>query len=197
MSQFHLCNGSSYTGKMTYWYLDSPLFLELYPLIYIYSYRIRYRSEENQSYICVEVLRKCTSRSTYRDYDKRYDVDRFTSKFVRHHIPKRVPEHPTNSEDHHGHLREKPAITYKIPLAMMMNRKAHDDVIKWKHFPRNWPFVRGLHRSRWIPLTKASDVELWCFFFICVKINSCVNNHEASYLRRHRGHYDVNVMITS
>ena len=24
---------------------------------------------------------------------------------------------------------------------------AHDDVIKWKHFPRNWPFVRGIHRS--------------------------------------------------
>ena len=24
----------------------------------------------------------------------------------------------------------------------------HDDVIKWKHFPRNWPFVRGIHRSR-------------------------------------------------
>ena len=23
----------------------------------------------------------------------------------------------------------------------------HDDVIKWKHFPRNWPFVRGIHRS--------------------------------------------------
>ena len=39
----------------------------------------------------------------------------------------------------------------------------HDDVIKWKHFPRNWPFVRGIHRSRWIPHTKASDVELWCF----------------------------------
>ena len=40
----------------------------------------------------------------------------------------------------------------------------HDDVIKWKHFPRNWPFVRGIHRSRWIPRTKASDAELWCFF---------------------------------
>ena len=39
----------------------------------------------------------------------------------------------------------------------------HDDVIKWKHFPRNWPFVRGIHRSRWIPHTKASDAELWCF----------------------------------
>ena len=25
--------------------------------------------------------------------------------------------------------------------------ESHDDVIKWKHFPCNWPFVRGLHRS--------------------------------------------------
>ena len=23
----------------------------------------------------------------------------------------------------------------------------HDDVIKWKHFPRYWPIVRGIHRS--------------------------------------------------
>ena len=23
----------------------------------------------------------------------------------------------------------------------------HDDVIKWKQFPRYWPFVRGIHRS--------------------------------------------------
>ena len=23
----------------------------------------------------------------------------------------------------------------------------HDDVIKWKHFPRYWPFVRVIHRS--------------------------------------------------
>ena len=38
----------------------------------------------------------------------------------------------------------------------------YDDVIKWKHFPRYWPFVRGIHRSRWIPRTKASDAELWC-----------------------------------
>ena len=42
-------------------------------------------------------------------------------------------------------------------------RNWHNDVIKWKHFPRYWPFVRGIHRSRWIPHTKASDAELWCF----------------------------------
>ena len=41
----------------------------------------------------------------------------------------------------------------------------HDDVIKWKRFPRNWPFVRGIHRSRWIPHTKASDAGRWCFLW--------------------------------
>ena len=39
----------------------------------------------------------------------------------------------------------------------------NDDVIKWKHLPRYWPFVRGIHR--WITLTKASDAELWCFLW--------------------------------
>ena len=24
-----------------------------------------------------------------------------------------------------------------------MDPSMHDDVIKWKHFPRYWPFVRG------------------------------------------------------
>ena len=37
----------------------------------------------------------------------------------------------------------------------------------WRHqmekFTGNWPFVRGIHRSRWIPHTNASDAELWCF----------------------------------
>ena len=37
----------------------------------------------------------------------------------------------------------------------------HDDVIKWKHFLCYWPFVCTSHR--WIPCTKASDADLWCF----------------------------------
>ena len=41
----------------------------------------------------------------------------------------------------------------------------HDDVIKWKHFPRYWPFVRGIHRSAVNSRTKASDAELWCFLW--------------------------------
>ena len=39
----------------------------------------------------------------------------------------------------------------------------HDDVIKWRHFPRYWPFVRGIHRSPVNSPTKASDAELWYF----------------------------------
>ena len=39
----------------------------------------------------------------------------------------------------------------------------HDDAIKWKHFPRNWPFMRWIHRPPINSPTKASDAELWCF----------------------------------
>ena len=28
----------------------------------------------------------------------------------------------------------------------VINVIRHDDVIKWKHFPRYWPFLRGIHR---------------------------------------------------
>ena len=69
----------------------------------------------------------------------------------------------------------------------------HDEVIKWKHFPCNWPFVWGIHRSRWILHTKASLM----FSLICVWINGWVNNREAGDLRRHHGHYDDNVMMRS
>ena len=41
----------------------------------------------------------------------------------------------------------------------------HDDVIKWKHFPRYWPVVRGIHRPRWNPRTKAGGAEFWCFLW--------------------------------
>ena len=51
--------------------------------------------------------------------------------------------------------------------------------------------------SRWIPRTNANGAELWCFFFICARINCWVNNREAGGLRRHRAHHDVFVMSKS
>ena len=47
---------------------------------------------------------------------------------------------------------------------------------------------------RWIPLTKASDVALWCLLWSASWINGWVNNREAGNLRRHCAHYDVIVM---
>ena len=42
------------------------------------------------------------------------------------------------------------------------NHFQHDDFIKWKHFPRNWPFVWGIHRSGEFPtqrpVTRSFDV---------------------------------------
>ena len=81
-----------------------------------------------------------------------------------------------------------------IVVVFFSATKIHDDVIKWKHFPRNWPFVRGIHRSRWIPCTKGQWRGALMFSLICARINDWINNREAGDLRRYRGHYDVTVM---
>ena len=47
---------------------------------------------------------------------------------------------------------------------------------------------------RWNPLTKASDVELWCCLWSAPWINGWVSNRETGDLRPHRAHYDVIVM---
>ena len=70
----------------------------------------------------------------------------------------------------------------------------HDDVIKWKHFPRYWPFVRGIHRFPVNFPHKGQWRGALMFSLICVWINGWVNNHEAGDLRRYRAHYDVTVM---
>ena len=72
---------------------------------------------------------------------------------------------------------------------------SHDDVIKWKHFPRYWPFVRGIHRSPVNSPHKGQWRGALMFTLICTRINGWVNNREAGDLRRYRAHYDVIVMI--
>ena len=76
-----------------------------------------------------------------------------------------------------------------------VNHFLHDDVIKWKHFPRYWPFVRGIHQ---LPVTsphKGPWRGALMFSLICDWINGWVNNREAGDLRRHGAHYDVTVMF--
>ena len=70
----------------------------------------------------------------------------------------------------------------------------HDDVIKWKHFPRYWPFVRGIHWSAVISPHKGQWRGALMFSMNCAWINGWVNIREAGDLRRHRAHHDVIVM---
>ena len=70
----------------------------------------------------------------------------------------------------------------------------HDDVTKWKHCPHYWPFVRGIYRSPVNSPHKGQWRGALMFSLICAWINAWVYNREAGDLRRHRAHYDVNVM---
>ena len=70
----------------------------------------------------------------------------------------------------------------------------HYDVIKWKHFLRYWPFVRGLHRSPVNSPHKGQWRGALMFTLICTRINDWVNNREAGDLRPNRAHYGVIVM---
>ena len=72
----------------------------------------------------------------------------------------------------------------------------HDDVIKWKHFPRYWPFVRWTHRSPVNSPGKGQWRGALLFSLIRAWTNSWVNNRDAGDLRRHRTHCDVGVMVS-
>ena len=76
-----------------------------------------------------------------------------------------------------------------VLICILVLAVRHDDVIKWKHFPRYWPFVRGIHRSPVISPHKGQWREALMFSLICTRINGWVNNGEAGDLRRHRAHY--------
>ena len=77
------------------------------------------------------------------------------------------------------------------------DKSTHDDVIKWKRFPRYWPFVQGIH---WSPVNSPHK-DQWrgalMFSLIYAWMDGWVNNCEAGDLRRNPAHYDVTVMICS
>ena len=69
----------------------------------------------------------------------------------------------------------------------------HYDVIKWKYFPRYWPFVREIHRSPVNSPHKGQWRGALMFSLTCAWIHGWVNNRTAGDLRRHRAHYVVTV----
>ena len=90
------------------------------------------------------------------------------------------------------------ALTLRIVhfLQLQFRNKRHGAWwrIKWKHFSRYWPFVRGIHRSPVNSTHKGQWRGALMFSLICVWTNNWVNKVDTGELRRHRTHYDVIVM---
>ena len=98
---------------------------------------------------------------------------------------------------HHEHYSSPGSLedsTFNYILISRTTLCFHDDVIKWKHFPRNWPFVREIHRSPVNFPHKGQWRGALMFSLMYAWINDWVNNREAGDLRLQHGHYDVIVM---
>ena len=82
----------------------------------------------------------------------------------------------------------------KLLHRMSLMGQWHDDVIKWKHFPRYWPFLWQIHWS----LVNSPQKGQWrgalMFSLTYTRTSNWVHNRGAGDLRRHRAHYDVTVM---
>ena len=73
---------------------------------------------------------------------------------------------------------------YEIPHIIVRRRilgvrNRHDGIIKWKHFPRYWPFVQGIHQSPVNSRHKGQWHGALMFSLICAWIDGWVNNRKA------------------
>ena len=81
---------------------------------------------------------------------------------------------------HHNHLGKTITIwtapSLDVDMTKAIGWHQHDDVIKWKHFPRYWPFVRAIHRSPVNSPHKGQWRGTLMFSSVCVWKNGWVNN---------------------
>ena len=90
-------------------------------------------------------------------------------------------------------MKESGLLSISVGIRRISQKHLHDNVIKWKHFPSNCPFVRGIHRSRWIPTQR--PVKRGFDVFFDQRLNKRLSKQpDVGDLRRHHGYYDVNVM---
>ena len=67
-----------------------------------------------------------------------------TIRKFRSHYELTKDTHTSPSRTNYGWLSQS---SYLGNSDVEISGRSHDDVIKRKHFPSNWPFVRGIHRS--------------------------------------------------
>ena len=148
------------------------------------------RRSKKASKLCVTGLCEGNSPMTGEFPTQRASNAGNVAIWWRHHVTTLIPwEYLPYTEDY-----QLISIIYK-GIGFLSFLCYHDDIIKWKHFPRYCPFVRGIHRS---PVNSPHEGQ-WrralMFSLICTWINGWINNREAGDLRRHRAHYDATVMI--
>ena len=61
---------------------------------------------------------------------------------------------------------------------------SHDNIMKWKCFPQNWPFVRGSHQSPIDSFHKDPVMQSFDVSF-AVSLNKLLDKQSASELRCH------------
>ena len=107
-----------------------------------------------------------------------------------HHIVSKVSVRGINS-------RHNFSMLFRIHLSDNSTAQRHDDIIKWKHFPRYWPFVRGIHRL----LVDSPDKGQWrgalMFSLNCAWTNGWASNQDTGDLRCLCTQYDVTVSVVS
>ena len=84
------------------------------------------------------------------------------------------------------------AAFFRMNVTVSIKTTNHGDVIKWNHFRRYWPLVRGIHRS---PVNSPDKGQCHgALIFSLIWANGWVNIRNAGGLRRPLAHYDVTVM---
>ena len=93
---------------------------------------------------------------------------------------RRIPRSPVDSP-HRGQWRGVLMVSsmFAWTYGWVNSRDAHDDVIKWRHFPCYWPFVSGNHRSLVDSPYKGQWHETLMFSLMCAWTNGGANNRDA------------------
>ena len=119
------------------------------PILYRHVWRMRISYIDGlvqdwsmSSALAMEIPQSCTKLSIYSSSQNDKDIvgnklNAFLNRWLNW---SRTHQCPLNGQD------QTPWISLKHRNRATFTGK-HDAVIKWKHFPRYWPFVRGIHRS--------------------------------------------------
>ena len=134
--------------------------------------------------------------ASHQDHIWPYSPSRYGAYLINYIVPRFISILETHTGYIHVRLEiSQPRCQYIYQTEYRTYQpQIHDDVIKWKHFPRYWLFVRGIHRSPVNSPHKGQWRGALMFSLICAWINGWINNHEAGNLRRHRANYDVTVI---